>query len=782
MVIGIVSNLMTVILKSAASNKVEGEIPKKLIETLVDDASGECLNKINSFINSNNYKIAYVLSEENLKSMNISEDHIGNVVAEIKCLLSRISITDEILRGCKYNAANLEEFLLDEYYKSNDYIEYESDIKTALYSVAEVLIDIERESEDFEKELLIQISNTGDDTNTVVHKILEYLKDNIEKSDADTMENEKTAVQVEKFQNNKKQDYIDNWNSRLFLHLDNDENPITLADAFIMPHYKYHIREKRIKISGEDTMNEVVEKFIMYNRSANMLITGVPGIGKTSIVSWIANEYKENDDIIILRFRDWERDELDDGLFKAICNTLNCVKRDLKNKIIVLDGFDEIKALDNGENLVRIFLNDILDFRNIKVIITSRTYYIDDYIFQYIFNLLPFGLEEIKRFYNIITGKKLENIINFNNMDVLGIPVILYMAIMSDINITMEATKPELYSKIFAEKGGIFDKFSYSGSGYDYGNQALRDIQNIKIYLEFLQEIAFKMFDENKLSLTRKEDEIPKITFQRAEISVLEFPIKNLFENAISYIEFVHKSIYEYFVSEYIFNCISSKVDLSIEEIACSFGKIFNRNFLTPEVIEFLKYKVQKGSICKQFNKISEVFNLMIKNGMTYFTQKCYKNVIEREMMVFINMLEFIHLWGKEEYVFDYQINNYFKYKTKISLNLKKVKLNEDTDLSGANLKGSDLDFSDLQNVNLQNADLRKAKLRKANLRNADLRNVDFRGADLNGADLRGARIEGVIIYFVNFNDVIMYKNQFEYLAKRFCFTGIKINIAQYDT
>ncbi len=43
-----------------------------------------------------------------------------------------------------------------------------------------------------------------------------------------------------KFQNDKKQDYIKNWNSRLFLHVNNDENPITLSDAFIMPDFELH--------------------------------------------------------------------------------------------------------------------------------------------------------------------------------------------------------------------------------------------------------------------------------------------------------------------------------------------------------------------------------------------------------------------------------------------------------------------------------------------------------------------------------------------------------------
>ena len=44
-----------------------------------------------------------------------------------------------------------------------------------------------------------------------------------------TQNNDSASIKEEKFQNNKKEDYIKNWNSRLFLHQDNDKRPITLA-------------------------------------------------------------------------------------------------------------------------------------------------------------------------------------------------------------------------------------------------------------------------------------------------------------------------------------------------------------------------------------------------------------------------------------------------------------------------------------------------------------------------------------------------------------------------
>ena len=698
---GKVSNLIKIIIKAAVNNTSEGELSKDLINTLVDGVSDKGLNEINDFINGSKYKIASILSEENMKSMNIPEEHMGYVVNEIKNLLSNIDITDEIIRKCNYNPAKLEGFLLDGYYKSKDYIENENYIKTVLYSVADVLIGVERESEDFASNVLIQISNTVDDTNAAVHRVSKYMEENFRRSDASAKDSKDVIVQVEKFQNNKKQDYIDNWNSRLFLHIDNEERPITLAEAFITPYCKHIKNNGGNKFCDKDTIDTVdtvIEKYVKYGKSANLLIIGVPGIGKTSIVSWLTHKFEFKNNIIVLRFRDWERKELDHGILSAICNTLKCEKRDLENRIIILDGYDEMKALDNGEMLINNFLNETLDFENIKLLITSRKSYIEKYLFENVIELLPFEFDEIKDFYQIITGNKLENILNYNNhsnYDVLGIPVILYMAIMSDIDITKDVTKPELYRKIFAEKGGIFDKFSYGGLGYDYGNQPLRDIHNIKIYLEFLQEVAFKMFDADTLSIPREEDKIPKLTFQGTRISVLEFPIKNLFESTISKIEFVHKSIYEYFVSEFIIQKINNAINLNNfkEELAAYFGKTLVNARLSIEIIDFLKYRIKEGDLIDTYDKMVEVFQLMLQDGMTYYTGVCYRNVIECESKIFANMFDIMHLWVNQRMKLDETVVDYLKYNKKQNLNLSRM----------------DLSRMDLIRVELEEANLREA-------------------------------------------------------------------------
>ena len=562
-----------------------------------------------------------------------------------------------------------------------------------------------------------------------------------------------------KFHNNKKQNYIETWDSKLFLHFDNDKKPLTLSEAFIMPDYKCHTKMRRTGFSDEDELSDIIEKFVNYTRSSRMLITGVPGIGKTSITAWIANKYKDDENIVILRFRDWEREELEKGLIKSICNTLKCQKQDLENIVLVLDGFDEIKALDIRESLLRAFFYESLDLKNFKFIITSRPTYIKFDNFQNVFEILPFDSKKVSMFYQRVTGNELEQEkIDPDNLEVLGIPVILYMAIVSGIDFAEKATKPELYERIFAEKGGIFDKFYYEGVGYDEGAQVFRNPENIKKYLKFLQDTAFMMFDQNSDSLPRENCQIPELEFDKVTVPLLEFPIKHLFERADVNIEFIHKSISEYFVADYVAASMRKGVKLSAEVFAGMFGDLLKHNRLSSEILEFLKYKVEMEELNSKSSVIKDTFELMLRDGMTYYTGKSYKNVIDCEMSVFANMLDILHLWEWTSLKFNSLITTYLSCNRYFGLNLKNTDLSGAhllrTDLKGANLSEANLRKADLFGVNLSGADLKGANLSEANLRKADLFRAHLLGADLKGANLSQASLLGVDLSGVDLSGV----------------------------
>lgn len=546
------------------------------------------------------------------------------------------------------------------------------------------------------------------------------------------------------FQNNKKQKYFEIWNSALFLHKYDREKPITLKDAFIMPDFKL------VKSNGLvycNTLIKIIDEFVQYKKTLTMLITGVPGIGKSTIISWMANKYIDNDKVIILRFRDWKRDALEKTLLHAICNKLECKEEDLEEKVLILDGFDEIKALEIRDKLLNEFFNDIKDFEKFKCIITSRPAYIDSSRFSNILELQTFDMDRIKSFCKII--KNIENMSEIKaNLEVLGIPVILYMAIMSNVDISENPTKPELYNRIFAEKGGIFDKFFDGIVEYDNGSQILRNPENTTKYLEFLCGIAFKMFEKNELLLLEKEYEVPRLKAGNELISILEFPIKHLFESRYNYIEFIHKTIYEYFVSEYIYisinkniNMIASRKDIA-KNIASVLGVLLKENTFPYEILEFLKYKVRNYKLNTQFNIINEAFQVMLQDGMTYYSNNVYKNIVDCEMNVFNNMLQILHLWNNYSIIFDNSVIKYIKYNHKFNLNLRKVSLRK-MDLTEANLRRADLSNADLAGSKLIEGDLMDADLTRADLTEVNLIGANLSGANLTGAKLRKANLTG---------------------------------------
>ncbi|MCI9023454.1 MAG: hypothetical protein HFG92_03270 [Dorea sp.] len=807
-------SIISTIIKSAVNNKVGNELANELIGISVDDVSEKGINKINDFINNGKSKIENILSEEKMKSMNISEDNIAYIIAEIKRFFFEIEITDDIFRQCKFDSLNLCRFLWEKYSENKTYyIECESDIKKSLLAISETLIIIMCESEEFVRDISIQISNTVDDTRIGIRRMSAYLEENFGKISANNQRNydilrkmleqnqkkikESNITQEEKFQNNKKDKYLEIWNSILFLHMDENEKDLTLKDVFIMPKYVsykvdsniYNYGKEMQKIVDKDSIEKEketkldvntigieIKKFVEYKGTSSMLITGVPGIGKTSMVSWIANEFKDNNNIIILRFRDWESEELNNRLLKIICNTLQCVKRDLENKILVLDGFDEVKLLLDREKLLYDFLNDILDLDNFKIVITSRPNYIDFNSFKFVFELLPFEIIEIKHFYKLIKGVDLKDEKKvYDNLDVIGIPVILYMAIMSNIDFTKEATKPELYNCIFTESGGIFDKFAYKGNGYDNGTQILRDKKNIKKYIKFLRDISFIMFEENTLMLSKYEYVMPKLNFQDHYVNILDFPIKYLFENTGHYVEFVHKSIYEYFISEYIFDLIYNTIKINkIDKLSGVMGDIFKKNLLSLEILDFLKYRIKNSMLNDKYVMIEDAFQLMLQYGMMYFTGKCIKNVIECEMNIFRNMLEFLHLW--EGYRLD--INNlickYLRYNVKPGLNLKNI------DLRNKNLSGVNLFRADLSGAYLSYSYLKDANLEEINLEGAVLSNIDIRGANLTKINFVNTTLENILMENAKISKTIFSKAQISYLEQIYKFQGDIITTSNF--
>lgn len=92
----------------------------------------------------------------------------------------------------------------------------------------------------------------------IVHIKQELDKINRKLAEDEGFKKESAIIQDVQFRNNKKDDYIQNWKSRLFLHHD-DKKPITLANAFIMPDCIIHSSLDCIGFLRKDTLDNIIK-------------------------------------------------------------------------------------------------------------------------------------------------------------------------------------------------------------------------------------------------------------------------------------------------------------------------------------------------------------------------------------------------------------------------------------------------------------------------------------------------------------------------------------------
>ena len=224
-------------------------------------------------------------------------------------------------------------------------------------------------------------------------------------------------------------------------------------------------------------------------------------------------------------------------------------------------------------------------------------------------------------------------------------------------------------------------------------------------------------------------------------------------------LQFVHRSIYEYFVTVYFFESVHELK--STEKLAGKLGELLKYGRLSKQILEFIRYKFDSMKGYDLSNVTRETFNMMLRDGMTYYIGVSCKNAIDRERRIFSNMLDIVGLWNPSLGKVDNKIIIYLQCNRESGLNLSGA------DLSEANLREADLRGADLRRTNLRGAYLRGADLRGAYLIGADLSRADLSRADLIGTIFDESQINiihkkydlsGSMIYISETNETISYK------------------------
>lgn len=185
------------------------------------------------------------------------------------------------------------------------------------------------------------------------------------------------------------QEYADKWNDNMFLNNfdERDENAginVKLREVYLDKHLPHYIWGNNR--NARDDLKTLLKEYINpHNGNKMLLILGQPGIGKSTLITWItANFTNKIDDILVYQFASdlknviWQN--LGNDIKRSLLEELNILAEDLEGKILILDGFDELSV---GKDRVQI-LNQIYwklikesSLNKFSLIITCRENYID---------------------------------------------------------------------------------------------------------------------------------------------------------------------------------------------------------------------------------------------------------------------------------------------------------------------------------------------------------------------------------------------------------------------
>ena len=111
-----------------------------------------------------------------------------------------------------------------------------------------------------------------------------------------------------------------------------------------------------------------------------------------------------------------------------------------------------------------------------------------------------------------------------------------------------------------------------------------------------------------------------------------------------------------------------------------------------------------------------------------------------------------IKSWFSGDVLFEYESDNATMKKA------VEAAVDDNANLSNADLRGADLSDANLSGADLSDANLSNADLSDANLSGADLSDANLSNANLSDANLRGADLRGAAIYYSDGNFDVNYR------------------------
>lgn len=550
-------------------------------------------------------------------------------------------------------------------------------------------------------------------------------------------------------------EYIEKYNDALFLEESfKDENKAVLKDVYVSP---------KIDCDFCDWLSN------RYSRI--LLLYGKAGIGKTSFISWAICKNYFNFKCHTLELRSHINEISSNRAWESLKKCFKCDDDSLyEEKILILDGLDEVCVLKNGFDGYK-FINNLESSlhnkfgRKIRIIITSREGYfnpvnltnnicikkiewdtksVNDWCDSYsdIHKNKKEWCENFKKEYN-----RLNN--NDKRKEIFCAPIILYICCVNDIDISKHDTVTGIYDEAF----NVIGRRKHNMLGFIDENSYI-------INKQFTKEIAFQMFLNDKLEdilnsdlvklakektlkwmKNNKSDYDKELEFQKL------FALNHFSFNRNDSVEFAHKTVGEYFTAlkiyeDYFENIFNTEPKNYAKQMWSNIFQAFRYKTIPIDILEYLIGLIKKNSGEKWIKNFFDNYYIGIEQQLL-FTSVIFESEYNTKYFVLSEQmcLAFRNLtWLLTSLGF-----NNIKFKaTKKNLCILAsylrgdVNLKEWKKLSCINLNRANLSGSNFSGVSFAGATFKRAELNGAIFENASLSSVNLNGANLTDADFRG--------------------------------------------
>ncbi len=797
---------------------IVGKSLTSFVGTSVKPLTNIVLNKLKFNKAINRYKTIF----ENNKDL--SESVIENVITTIVCTFDKNSKeTIEKLLSTTDNHQEFIDYLLlnAQCYESS--FDKHSEECSMFNKIIECLVEDMFLNENLSKlitcltdnELYIQIfkgqnqiinllyklknsNNQMSEMTNIINKLIEAIN----------QINQDSTLPTENKIHDDNEEYKGQYKDNLFLeaNFSGDDNVANLESVYVEPQCT---GSSLLSDKLKSWRNQSKEK--LNKRTKVLLLYGKAGMGKSSLTSYIivkkilgeechALVLRKNENINLLNHRNaWE-------------SVKQCFKCDddntYKNKVLILDGLDEVCVLKKDFN-GKLFVENLRDVspRGVKILITSRNH--EGYF------------EEIKPDNNL----EIENIVwtsaeinqwcekycevHKNNLridnwcknfikqykalasedkrkDIFCTPIILYICCVKEIDISKHDSVAGIYDEAFHYIGNR--EHGKTGRTNDLKEN---DEEQFKINWQYTKELAFQMFLNNSLESALSGTFVKKAYERTAELMEKEnteikpqlakyFAVFHFVSKNNEGIEFAHKTVGEYFTAVKIYEDYINNIGIEStpHEAWENIFQAFRYNEIPKDIMNYLfeLIKIRLDIDLENWrNKFFENYYIgmdeqllwKMTNQETYYQSVDDYIITEQVAVSFRNLTWLLSLLGfnnneERDYIMYLTIfSSLFQRNFIMDINCYNWNNLNYVNLMGANLKGAQLTGADLSGANLSGANLSNADLSGADLGKAKLSVADLSGANLSGANLNEANIDGVHLNGINYLDRIFRKRSY---------------------